>query len=337
MQKPDSEIPDDSREALRARFLEGAGITHAHIIPLAPDASFRRYFRILGAGRQLMLMDAPPPMEDTRPFIRIDEHLRAMGLLAPNIVARNTEQGLLLLEDFGDDTLARLLAQGDAADPLYRLAIDTLVELQCHPDALNVEAAPYDLDALLNEAALLPDWHYPLIHGETIATAERASYLAIWSDVIDSLPPPAVTLVLRDFHVDNLMRVYRDGIERCAVLDFQDAVIGPMAYDLASLLEDARRDIDPAFATACIEYYLERMPLLQRDNFLSWFKVLAAQRHAKVLGIFSRLYLRDGKSNYLQHLPRVIRLLQKGLDAPGLEPLGAWLEKHFPKRLAYAP
>ncbi len=335
--KTDPDTSGTGRDAARRRFLADAGLSSAEVVALAPDASFRRYFRVRGAGEPALLMDAPPPGEDVAPFVRVDEHLRELGLAAPRILGRDEKAGLLLLEDFGDDTFTRLLAAGHDAAPLYRMALDALVALQCHPRAAAIEVPAYNLDVLLDETALLPDWHYRLIHGRSIDSAARAKYLDAWRGAFRTLPPPALTLVLRDFHVDNLMLVSRGGAPTCGLLDFQDALIGPVAYDVASLLQDARRDIPADFETEFVEYYLERMPLMHRENFLAWYDMLAAQRHAKVVGIFSRLCLRDGKCAYLRHLPRVIRLLERGLRIPALAPLKGWLDRHLPARLDYKP
>lgn len=326
----------DPREIERNRFLDAAGMSGAEVTALAPDASFRRYFRVRLGGVSHLLMDAPPPRENAAAFAAVDDHLRALGLTAPEILARDLEQGFLLLEDFGDDTFTRLLDSGRDAAALYRLAVDTLVTLNGHGEAARAAVPPYDLDALLAEAVLLPDWHYPLVHGRPIDDAEREDYLDTWRAAFANLPPPALTLVLRDFHVDNLMLTAGEP-PRCALLDFQDAVIGPAAYDLASLLQDARRDIDADFEAGFVEYFLERMPMLDRENFLAWYHALAAQRHAKVLGIFSRLCLRDGKCHYLAHLPRVISLLDRGCRRAGLKRLSEWLDRNLPARSHYRP
>lgn len=326
----------DPREIERSRFLDTAGMSGAEVTALAPDASFRRYFRVRLGGVSHLLMDAPPPRENAAAFAAVDDHLRALGLTAPEILARDLELGFLLLEDFGDDTFTRLLDSGRDAATLYRLAVDTLVTLNRRGEAARAAVPPYDLDALLGEAVLLPDWHYPLVHGRPIDDAEREDYLDAWRAAFANLPPPALTLVLRDFHVDNLMLAAGEP-PRCALLDFQDAVIGPAAYDLASLLQDARRDIDADFEAGFVEYFLERMPMLDRENFLAWYHALAAQRHAKVLGIFSRLCLRDGKCHYLAHLPRVISLLDRGCRRAGLKRLSDWLDRNLPARSDYRP
>ena len=327
----------ENRDTDRRRFLEHAGFAEAEVVALAPDASFRRYFRVLARDAERLLMDAPPPRENVKPFIRVAEHLRELGLSAPRIFERDESAGFLLLEDFGDDTFTRLLGAGRDEHALYRLAIDTLITLQRHPRAADVDVPPYDLDTLLDEAMLLADWHVRLVRGQVADDDTRDAWRDAWRDVLCALPPPALSLVLRDYHVDNLMLVRRGTDEACGLLDFQDALIGPAAYDLASLLQDARRDIDAGFESEFLEYFLASQPLLDRGNFLAWYTALAAQRHAKVVGIFSRLCLRDGKCGYLRHLPRVIRLLERSLATPSLEPVAHWLNRHLPERLDYQP
>lgn len=324
---------DIDRDQQRSRFLSAAGHGLARLEPLAGDASFRRYYRLREDGGSWMLMDAPPPREDVRPFLAVAAHLRRLGLRPPAIHAEDVDAGFALLEDLGDDTFTRRLAAGDDAQSLYRMAVDTLLALHQHGEATDIELPAYDAAELLGEAMLLPDWGYRLVHGRDIDAAARNDFAQPWRAALAAMPSPAMSLVLRDFHVDNLMRIDHGGAVQCALLDFQDARIGPAAYDLASLLQDARRDIDEDFEARFIDYYLARQPLLDRDGFLAWYHLLAAQRHAKVIGIFSRLALRDGKPGYLAHLPRVWRGLERGLALPALAPLRDWLSAHFPDRL----
>jgi hypothetical protein len=325
------------RTTLILEFLDRAGWSDAERGTLAGDASFRRYDRIVKGTRVAVLMDAPPPQEDVRPFIRIAEHLTEMGYSAPRILARDVENGFLLLEDLGDSTYTKLLAKSHDEDHLYGLAIDVLADLHNRNTALPEGLPPYDEAKLLAEAALLTDWYCPAIFGRELDPATRVAYLDIWRSLVPLARALPDTLVLRDFHVDNLMLLPRDGLAACGLLDFQDAVAGPQAYDPMSLLEDARRDIDPALVARMKARYLAHFPDLDKDAFeLSW-TVLAAQRHAKVIGIFTRLSKRDGKTGYLIHIPRVWRLMETACSHPALSPLKQWLDENIPSIKRHIP
>jgi aminoglycoside/choline kinase family phosphotransferase len=317
---------DDRRRQAIVEFLDATGWSGTQVVPLAGDASFRRYYRLGRNGRSAVLMDAPPPEEDCGPYIAVATLLRGLGLSAPAVLAEDREQGFLLLEDFGDDTYTRLLARGADEPSLYALAIDTLVALQ---QAVVLRGAPelprYDIERLLGEAALLVDWYRPF--NEEL----REEYLALWRTVLPDAVVSPPTLVLRDYHVDNLMLLPdRPGIKGCGLLDFQDAVTGQPSYDLVSLLEDARRDVPAPLRQAMIERYLAAFPDLDRSAFLRSAALLSAQRNCKILGIFTRLWKRDGKRQYLAHIPRVWRLLEADLRHPALGPVAHWLDCHLP-------
>lgn len=325
------------RRAAITAFLQGAGWGDAEIRPLAADASFRRYERLTGPRGRAVLMDAPPPQEDVRPFLKVARHLSALGYSAPRILAEDVTNGLLLLEDLGDDTFTRLLARGTDEAELYRLAIDLLVDLHRRSDAASVDLPPYDHDRLLLEASLLTDWYMPAI-GRPAAPAVRDEYLARWRHVLAAIREPRPTLVLRDYHVDNLMRLpSRAGVAACGLLDFQDALIGPAAYDLVSLLEDARRDVAPPLVKAMLGRYFAAFPAIDQPSFLAGYAVLGAQRSAKIIGIFTRLMMRDGKPQYLGHIPRVWRLLDSDLVHPALAGLRDWFDRHLPRGVRAVP
>ncbi len=317
------------REALIAAFLEAHGWPRAAPTPLAGDASFRRYQRLEDGRRRAVLMDAPPPHEDVRPFAAVARHLRRLGFSAPEVLAEDAEAGLLLLEDLGDDTYTRLLAGSGDEALLYRLAVDVLIDLHRRPEAEVVPQglAPYDDTALLEEALLFTDWYLPAMVSRPTAPGVRDSYREAWLSLFPALHAQPRTLVLRDYHVDNLLWLAgRPGVAACGLLDFQDAVAGPAAYDLVSLLEDARRDIDPGLAAAMLERYTAALPGFDR----AVYTVLGAQRHAKVIGIFTRLCVRDGKADYLVHIPRLWRLLERALEQAPLGAVADWFERHVP-------
>ena len=301
-------------------------------MPLAGDASFRCYYRLGADGRRAVLMDAPPPQEDVAPYIAVSNLLRRLGFSAPEVFAADPTHGFLVIEDFGDDTYTRLLDRGADEPALYALAVDTLVELQRAVAARgSPNLPPYDADRLLAEAALLVDWYTPAALGGPLPEARREEYLELWRALLPEAALTGDTLVLRDYHVDNLMLLPdRAGVQGCGLLDFQDAVRGPPSYDLVSLLEDARRDIPAELSRQMTARYLDAFPTLDQTAFLRSAAILAAQRNCKILGIFTRLWKRDGKPRYLVHLPRVWRLLEQDLGHPALTPIARWLDRHLP-------
>ncbi len=216
---------------------------------------------------------------------------------------------------------------------LYLMATDLLIDLHRRPvdQAVPVGCPDYDDARLLDEAALLTDWYLPQILGVPVSATASTDYLDLWKIALAGAVAVPESLVLRDYHVDNLMRVDgREGIAACGLLDFQDAVRGPVTYDLVSLIEDARRDVSPAVADRVIEHYLAAFPALDRDDFARSLAVLGAQRHAKVIGIFTRLCVRDGKADYLGHIPRVWRLFEAACTDPSLASIRGWLGSHIP-------
>ncbi len=317
-----------SRAAAVAAFLAEAGWGEARREPLAGDASFRRYVRVRRGGRTAMLMDAPPPEEDVRPFMAVAARLTELGLSAPRVDRADPAHGLLLLEDFGDDTFTRLLERGESERALYTLATDALVALQRRPDAADGFPA-FGEDRFVAGAELLLDWYLP-------AATDRDGFRTAMRQVLAPVLEGPGTLMLRDFHVDNLVRLDgRTGAAACGLLDFQDAAGGPPAYDLASLIEDARRDVDEGVRAAVLARYRAAFPGaadLKRD-----VAVLGAQRHIRVLGTFMRLARRDGKPGYMRHLPRLRRMLERNLAHPALEPLAAWFRRNVAADLRIPP
>ncbi len=326
------------RAAERECFLAASGWGDAAVTPLPGDASFRRYFRLEAGLRRAMLMDAPPPAENIRPFIAIAEALHELGYSAPRLFDRDVNAGLLLLEDLGDTTYTRAIAAGMDEVPLYERATDLLADL--HDRFAAAEAtgiAAYSDALLLTEAALLTDWFLPAASGQAVPPALRAAYLAAWGEVLPLARDVPESLVLRDYHIDNLMLLDRPGLGACGLLDFQDAVIGPVAYDLVSLLEDARRDVPADLHAAMRARYLARRPAIDGQALDRAMAILGGQRHAKVIGIFCRLAIRDGKPSYLKHLPRLWRLLERSLAHAALAPVRHWFDRHVPQDLRTTP
>ncbi len=324
------------REAVITAFLQRHGWDRAKRWRLAGDASFRKYDRIEDRRGRIVLMDAPPPQEDIRPFVRIARHLFKQGFSVPEVLAEDAEAGLLLLEDLGDGTYTRLLAQGQEERALYTLATDALIALHRLPERQAVPAGvkPYDTPRLLEEVGRLQEWYLPLIDAPALSSSAMDDYNSIWQALLPLAWKAPTSLVLFDYHVDNLLLLpERTGIKACGLLDFQDAVAGPVTYDLMSLLEDARRDVDPSVIADMKQRYLKAFPSLTPDDFeISW-AVMAAQRHVRVIGTFARLKLRDGKPHYLEHMPRLWRYMDQCLAHPALNDLRAWFDAHVPQSL----
>ncbi len=309
-----------------ADFLAAHGWGGAEIKPLAGDASFRRYFRVRHGERAAVLMDAPPPHEDPRPFISVAEWLLGAGLTAPEIIARDLERGLLLLSDFGNARFREMLDEAPERErELYEVATDLLVSLHRHPPMAGLQ--PHGLDQWLAELELFPDWYCPAIGIEV----DRASYLAAWRTVLEPVAADGLgpVTVLRDYHAENIMLVGgRSGIEHLGLLDFQDARAGHPAYDLASVLEDARRDVSPAIERAMIGRYVAATAAPATFEQAYW--TLAAQRNTRILGVFCRLWKRDNKPGYRAFQPRMWGLLERDLAQPGLQPVRDWFDTNIP-------
>jgi N-acetylmuramate 1-kinase len=325
------------REAVIGQFLSAGAWKSAQRRPFAHDASFRRYFRLAGGPAPALLMDAPPPQEDVRPWCKIGRHLVSLGLSAPAIYEEDPARGLLVIEDYGDETFPLAIKQGDHA-ALYAAAVDTLVALHRAPNALAVELPDYDERTLIEKAVLLLEWFIPAVGGGAVSDQARAEYEATWRAILPLRKGVPETLSLRDFFPENIMWLpARAGVARCGLLDFQDASRAPVVYDLVSLIEDARRDVPEKLRQAMIERYLAAFPRQDRADFLAAAAVMAAQRHARVIGVFARLWKRDGKPRYLAHIPRVWGLLERSLAHPALAPLKRWFDAHVPAALRRAP
>lgn len=324
-------------EALRA-FLTAQDWRDEDRSVLADDASFRRYDRLKDGWRRAVLMDAPPDKEDTRPFVRIAKILTGAGLSAPEIIAQDEENGFLLLEDLGDDTFTKVLGAGGDEATLYAQAMDVLAALTRRVDLSVLDDLPrYDEALYLREACLLTDWYLPALGGP-VADEVREAFVAAWRDVLPLAAGVPETLVLRDYHVDNLMWLPDRQSPACVgLLDFQDGVVGPLTYDLVSLFEDARRDVSPDVTAKLLDRYLSLFPEIDRAAFEASYAVLAAQRSTKILGIFTRLAHRDGKPGYLRHTARLWRWLEGDLQHPALAPVKAWFDRHLPPEMRREP
>ena len=314
-------------------FLASCGWEGAEILPLAGDASFRRYFRVVHRDRTAVLMDAPPQHEDVRPFVAVAEWLAQAGLTAPEILARDLERGLLLLGDFGDWRLREYLDEDPSRErELYELATDVLVHLHQHEPMPGLP--PHGLDQWLEELKLFTEWYCPAVGLSVDAGAYRDAWAKVLEPVAaDGLGP---VTVLRDYHAENVMLVKgREGVAHFGLLDFQDALAGHPAYDLASVLEDARRDVSPEIESAMLERYVATTGKEQAFTRAYW--ALAAQRNTRILGVFTRLWKRDNKPHYTQFQPRMWGLLERDLAQPGLEPVREWFDANVGPEFRVAP
>ena len=312
--RPLQMIPPETAPA----FLAKCGWAGCRILPLAGDASFRRYFRVVDEGRSAVLMDAPPPHEDPRPFISIARHLHALGFAAPGIIADDQTQGLVLIEDFGNARMAEEIgAEPEREVAIYEAAIDLLLALAKFPPASGLK--PYDMAEYQREAGLFTQWYAPALSLDV----DIAGYVAAWDEALAPIAGHQTVTVLRDYHAENIMLL--DEGSRLGLLDFQDALAGHPAYDLVSLLQDARRDVSSELEIAMIARYAASAPF---DD--AAYALLGAQRNAKILGIFTRLWKRDGKPRYLGYQPRVWGYLERDLKHPALAPVTAWFDRNVP-------
>lgn len=319
-------------------LLAGAGWGGADRVAMGADWSTRRYERLTRQGTaptSAILMDADGAgAAQVPPFIQICALLRQCGLSAPEPYAATPDQGLLLLEDFGDDSFARLLEGGADPGPLYRLATDVLIHLhdRFRLDQPGAAGLPrYDLALFSAQVRLFGDAYFPAA-GQPLGEAARAALDAAWRVVLESvLGLLPVSLLLRDYHPGNLMWLpARAGVRACGLLDVQDAGIGPVSYDLLSLLEDARRDVDPDIQMAMRARYLNARPGIEPAAFNASYAVMGAVRHARILGRVAQLCSQGGSARQLAFLARVWGQFAQSLRHPLLAPVADFVANHLP-------
>ncbi|MGA9767156.1 MAG: tRNA (adenosine(37)-N6)-threonylcarbamoyltransferase complex ATPase subunit type 1 TsaE [Rhodomicrobium sp.] len=342
-------------------FLVKHGWGDARCTAVRGDASARLFSRLERNGETVMLMDWPPqtdgpPIRNGLPycaiahlaregssFIAISDWLRSKaGISAPAILAGDLRAGLYLVEDLGDAVFGQLIAEGEELDPLYALAVDGLLALRtsnppqalASPTGLHYRVPDYDREALEVELDLLLQWYFKLLTGAPAPQELTASFFEAWSPYVEWLAAQPKTLVLRDYHSPNLLLCPgRSGLRQLGAIDFQDAVWGHPAYDLVSLLQDARLEVPADDERALFERYCagaaKTDPAFDRTAFAKAYAILGAQRNTKITGIFARLSLRDGKHGYLAHLPRIARYLFRNLSHPDLKALSTWYETHL--------
>lgn len=307
-------------------FLNACGWPGAAVSPLAGDASFRRYFRVRRANEVAVLMDAPPPHEDPRPFITVAAYLASIGLRAPKILHSDLDRGLVLIEDFGDVQMRAFVDADPASEEgTYAGVVDVLTSLHAATPMPGLRT--HGLDNWLDEVALFTQWY-----GDAVGlTLDAESFRDAWRNV---LAPHAIdrqnwVTELRDFHAENIMLL--DGAvgrARFGLLDFQDALLGHPAYDLVSMLQDARRDVTPSVESAMLDRYIRATG--RGRSFVDAYWALGGQRNTRILGVFCRLWKRDGKAHYTRFQPRMWGLLERDLAYPAMAPVRDWFDRHVP-------
>ncbi len=341
------------------QFLEHAGFAEARRRRMAGDASIRSYARLNKDATSFILMNSPrrpdgPPIydgkpysaavhlaEDVRPFVAMDQGLRAQGLSAPEIYHTDLEHGFLITEDLGP----AVFFEGDPPRPMqdrYEVATDMLAALhrKTLPETLPLTAQAtyaipvFDTNAMLVEIGLMPEWYLP-DRGVALSASSRDQFVAMWRELLDRSVEPVRTWVLRDFHSPNLIWLEaREGVRRVGLIDFQDAVLGSPAYDLVSLLQDARLDVPEMLELTLLSRYIKTRRAADEHfdagGFAATYAILSAQRNTRLLGTFARLNRRDGKPQYLRHQPRIWTYLTRSLEHPALAPVKAWYAAHVP-------
>jgi N-acetylmuramate 1-kinase len=346
-----------------AEFLEAVGWDDAQRRFLEGDASSRRYETLEEGEVKSILMDMParpdgPPVknglpysriahlaEDIRAVVAVNDHLVSLGLSAPKTLAVNLTDGLAIIEDLGARVFGKMRLEGeDLAEPM-RAAVEVLAHMASldWPETVPVRSfgthtvPAYDAGAMAIEVDLLPSWFWPYAYNKPIPENAKSSFETAWAKLFPHVLTGKRVWTLRDFHSPNLLWLpKRKGIARVGLIDTQDCLMGHPAYDLASLLQDARVDIPEVEQDQLFAHYCEARPGLDRADFERSYAILGAQRATKILGIFARLSKRDGKPGYLRHMPRVSRYLDRNLAHPALAELKAWYEAHLPSRVGTA-
>jgi aminoglycoside/choline kinase family phosphotransferase len=350
------------RDRPRREFVDASGWRGADIVSRPGDASTRSYARVHRNGKSAMLMDQPQAAEtpaapanatpeerhalgynavarlagaDCARFVAVAEYLRGLGLSAPEIYAADPKQGFVLIEDLGDDLYADAVNAGADERQLYETAAEVLARIHAAGAPDEMRGKPlhaYDETALVAEIDLMTQWFLPLALKREARPEEIDEHRALWREAIAKARDAAPVFVHRDYHAQNLIWLpKRRGVARVGLIDFQDAVAGARSYDLISLIEDARRDVAPQIAEATARHYLAATGL-DENEYRAQMAVMAAQRNAKIAGIFARLYKRDGKPRYLGYLPRVWGYLNRDLEHPALGALKSWYDRTIPRQ-----
>ena len=301
--------------------------TEYSIKPIIGDAGLRDYFRVKTKNSSYIIMDCPPSYTSIEPFIQIANFLNENNFSAPKIIKSDIENGFLILQDFGNLSVKNYLLKHDKEEKktIYHSSIDLLIQLQNTPITKNLKL--FDNNLMHKELSVFADYYLPYNRGKPTSEDELKEFNEIWHNLLSSQEPTDSGIILRDYHVENMMYLKnKQGIKKLGLLDFQDASIGSPIYDLVSILEDARIDVDRDFALSCVKYYAQKKQVSLQHTLLN-YHIVGAQRNLRILGIFARKYLRDKDNTYLQYIPRVLKYIEYDLSHPILNPLKNWILK----------
>lgn len=301
---------------------------------LAQDMSVRKYYRVKAEDKNFVLMEAPPP-ENPKLFWQISEYLQNHKLSSPKILDHDIKNGFLLLEDFGDNTFTKVLEKKpELENTLYTSAVSTLKFLQKQITEKPYFIENYTSDKLLKEACVFLDFYWYYEKKDLPSSKIAEEYRNLWNRLFQQTENVPKTLVLRDFHVDNIMYLeQRKDQQKCGLLDFQDALWGAKIIDLVSLLEDARRDIPLTIKKSMWDFYMSDIKKSEHEYWQDCADILSASRHAKILGVFTRYFIRNGSYKYLIHLPRLWKLLKNCLENKAMFDLKQWFLNYFPEKM----
>lgn len=327
------------RENLKLEFLNKNNLHKMERVKLKSDASFRTYERLKNPDSSFILMDAPPEKEQTVPFINMANFLRSSDFSAPEILAQDTDNGFLLLEDFGDHSFNNVLSGKSHLsseldeEQIYEKAIDVLISLH-KVSASSAIMSDYDDNLLLKESNLFLEWYVSVLNGEQIDQSVKKEFDLVLKHLFGLAKIFPNTTVLRDYHADNLMWLHdREGHRKVGLLDFQDAIIGSPVYDLVSLLEDLRRDVGEKTVEKMIQRYLKAFPQYSRKDFNTAYAVFGVQRNLKIVGFCARQATKYKNPHYLAMLPRVWKAIRNSLKHPLLFPLRTILHELLPTQI----
>lgn len=338
-QKHEVVNPDDffdARTDLRQQFADECGWGGVEIKQMGEDCAFRRYYRLTrekdGEVETAILLDSILEMEDkVAPahklvdVVSLAPKMKAAGLSVPDVYFSDVSKGYALLEDFGDYSYNKAFQNGADQPELYGLATEALQKMRQSTELNSLKLRNYYEGHVHANRVDIVHWYRPAALYEANPSGLMESYLAAWGEIENALPPCPMIFTHCDFHVDNLMVLEeREGLNKCGILDFQGAVIGPAPYDLANLLEDARKTLPNELKTALKAKYCADMSAEDKEIFNAWYRVLATQFHCRVIGLFVRLLVRDNKSIHLHHVPRLQNYIVEALDDPILVPLKRW-------------